>query len=61
MYRETTTGRLFRKVRRGKGRFAGMFLWQPLKKVGIFYVSDKSKERFWLDNYGFEKVGFLKK
>lgn len=61
MYREITTGRLFKKVKRGKGRFAGMFLWQPLKKVGFFYIPDKNKERFWLDDYGFEKIRKIKK
>ena len=56
LYRDTETGRIFKKVRAGTGRFSGMFLWQPMKKVLFFYVSDKSLSPFWLDDCGFVKV-----
>ena len=54
---KTETGKLVRKGKRGKGRFSNMFLWKPVKKVGFFYFPDSSREAFWLDDYGFEKVG----
>lgn len=51
-----TYGKYYKKLRAGEGRFQGMFLWQPMKKVLFFYVPDRSQKSFWLDDYGFEKV-----
>ena len=33
-----------------------MYEWQQMKKIVFFYIPDRIKERFWLDDYGFKKV-----
>lgn len=51
-----TNGRYFRKVDTNGVRFDGMFLWQPMIKILWFYIPDKRRGRFWLDDFGFEGV-----
>lgn len=49
-------GRYYKRLKACKGRFRGMYEWQPMKKVLWFYVEDKSKERFLLDDSTFTKA-----
>lgn len=49
-------GNYYKKIRKCKGRFKGMYEWQPVKKVWIFFVKDKTKRKFILDDYGFIKL-----
>lgn len=51
-----TNGKYFRKVDTGRVRFDGMLLWQPMIKILWFYIPDRRKKRFWLDDFGFERV-----
>ena len=51
-----TNGRYFKKIDTDGVRFDGMYLWQPMIKILWFYIPDKRRERFWLDDWGFEGV-----
>lgn len=49
-------GKYFRKIETGLGAYKGMSLWQPMIKIFWFYIPNLRKQKFWLDNYGFEGV-----
>lgn len=49
-------GRYYKKIRVGEGRFGGMYLWQPMKKVLFFFLPVRTEKCFWLDDYGFERI-----
>lgn len=49
-------GSYYKKAQTGKGRFRGMFLWKPVKKFLFFWIPDRTRRSFWLDDYGFEKA-----
>ena len=49
-------GKYYKRIRACSGRFEGMFEWQPLVKILLFYIPDFTKERFILDDYGFESI-----
>ena len=51
-----TNGRYFRKIMKGHGGFDGWFLWQPMIKILWFYIPNRRREAFWLDDFGFEGV-----
>lgn len=51
-----TNGRYYRKIEKGHNAYEGWFLWQPMIKVFGLYIPDKTKQRFWLDDFGFEGV-----
>ena len=53
--KECSSLRLYRKISIGTGRFTGMYLWQPVKKILFFYIPDRKREPFWLDDSTFEK------
>lgn len=38
-----------------KKQWHGMYLWQPVTKI-LFNIYKKSREPFWLDDYGFFKI-----
>ena len=50
----TTYGKYYKKLKKGTGRFSNMYLWREMKKIFCFYVPTKNE--FWLDDYGFERV-----
>ena len=56
VYKDKETGMLVKKIETGTDRFAGMSLWQPMKKGLFSYVPDHSKESFWYDTCDFVKV-----
>ena len=49
-------GCYYKKIKVGTGIYNGMYLWKPVKKFLWFWVEDKSKSEFWLDDFGFEKI-----
>ena len=49
-------GRYYKKVQAMTGRFYGMYLWQPMKKVLWFYIPDYKKDSFILDDDGFYPI-----
>ena len=51
-----TNGRYYKKVMKGHNGFDGLFLWQPMIKILWFYIPNKRRRRFWLDDWGFEGV-----
>lgn len=56
IYRDNITGRYFKKLKAGTGRFTGMYLWRPVRRfIKIFYISTKQTP-FWLDDQHFEPV-----
>ena len=54
LFTERETGLVCRKIGDCAGRYEGMCLWQPMKKVGFFYLRDCRKKRFILDDSTFE-------
>ena len=60
LYRDVYTGKWFKKIETGTGRFRGMSLWQPMKKGWFSYVPDRAKESFWYDTCSFVKVEAVK-
>lgn len=50
----TTYGKYYKKLKKGTGRFSNMYLWREMKKIFCFYVPTKNE--FWLNDYGFERV-----
>ena len=58
IYRCDSTGRLYQKLQVGVGRYCGMYLWQPVKKMGVWYVKDQEAQTFWLDDLDFELVTY---
>lgn len=49
-------GKYYKQVKACHGRYEGMYLWQPMKKVLFFFVPDKKKEPFILDDGGFRRI-----
>jgi hypothetical protein len=49
-------GRYFKIIREGDGYYDGLFLWQPMKKILLFYIPDRPALRLWLYEFGFVKV-----
>lgn len=44
----------FKRIRKGSGRFQGMYLWKPVKKFLFFWV--RRGEDMWLDDHGFVHI-----
>ena len=58
IYKSGCTSKFYKKMKAGEGRYRGMFLWQPMIKIGPFYVKDRRSEPFWLDDYDFEFIKY---
>lgn len=51
IYINQDDGKYYKILRKGEGRFAGMYLWKRMRKFLWFYIP--TKYEFWLDDYGF--------
>lgn len=51
IYINKDDGRYYKILRKGEGRFSGMYLWKRMRKFLWFYIP--TKHEFWLDDYGF--------
>ena len=58
IYRCESTGLFYQKTQAGVGRYRGMYLWQPVKKLCFWYVKNRDAQAFWLDDLDFELVTY---
>ena len=49
-------GKYYKKIDTCYGRFGGMYKWQPMIKILWLYIPNFKREKFILDDYGFEEV-----
>lgn len=56
IYQEMFSGKYYKKIETGTLHSEGMSLWQPVIKILWFYIEDKRKRRFWLEDWSFRKV-----